>query len=62
MLRLTDFEPSNGPDVQVYLVAAPDAHDSDVVRRAGFVSLGAVKGNNKGDQDYDVFSDVDLSK
>ena len=61
LLRLTSFETSNGPDVQVYLVAAPDATDSDTVTKAGFVHLGALPGNI-GDQNYDVPADVDLSK
>jgi hypothetical protein len=60
-LRLTDFQTSNGPDVRVYLVAASDASDSDTVTRAGFVELGALKGNI-GDQNYDVPADVDLAK
>ena len=60
-LRLSGFETSNGPDVQVYLVAAPDAIDNDTVTRAGFLSLGTLKGN-VGDQNYDVPSGVDLSK
>src|SRR5437016_12690824 len=29
VLRLTEFETSNGPDVHVYAVAAPDAQDSE---------------------------------
>ncbi|HSB35924.1 MAG TPA: DM13 domain-containing protein [Thermoanaerobaculia bacterium] len=60
-LRLTDFETSNGPDVQVYLVAASDASDNETVTRAGFVPLGALKGNI-GDQNYEVPSDLDLGK
>lgn len=60
-LRLTDFETSNGPDVRVYLVAAGDAADSDTVRNAGFIELGALKGN-QGDQNYDIPADVDLNK
>lgn len=60
-LRLTDFETSNGPDVQVYLVAAADASDNETVTKAGFVHLGALKGNI-GDQNYDVPSDLDLGK
>lgn len=60
-LRLTDFQTSNGPDVQVYLVAATDASDNNTVTNAGFVSLGALKGN-VGNQNYEVGSDVDLSK
>src|SRR5687768_7665862 len=45
VLRLSEFETSNGPDLQLYLVAAPDATDSGIVKKAGFVSLGALKGN-----------------
>jgi hypothetical protein len=61
VLRLTNFETSNGPDVQVYLVAAADAKDNATVTQAGFIHLGALKGNT-GDQNYDVPSDSDLSK
>ena len=60
-LRLTNFETSNGPDVHVYLVAAPDAKDNDTVKKAGFVELGTLKGNI-GDQNYDVPDNVDLAK
>lgn len=61
ILRLTEFETSNGPDVRVYLVAAPDAKDNDTVKQAGFIDLGAMKGN-RGDQNYEVPAGVDLSK
>lgn len=61
VLRFTDFETSNGPDVQVYLVAAPDANDSETVKKAGFVHVGALKGN-QGDQNYELPASVDLSK
>jgi hypothetical protein len=61
VLRLTDFETSNGPDVHVYLVAARDAADNDTVTRSGFIELGSLKGNI-GDQNYDLPSDVDLTK
>jgi len=61
ILRLADFSTSNGPDVQVYLGVAPDALDSETVTRAGFVRLGALKGN-VGDQNYEIPADVDLSK
>src|SRR5918999_2910014 len=60
-LRLTEFETSNGPDLQLNLIAADDAKDDATVKRAGFVSLGALKGN-KGDQNYEIPDDVDLSK
>lgn len=61
VLRFTEFETSNGPDVQVYLVAADDAEDSETVTKAGFIHIGALKGNI-GDQNYDLPSGVDLSK
>jgi hypothetical protein len=60
VLRLTQFETSNGPDVQLYLVAANDATDNATVTKAGFVHLGALKGNI-GDQNYDIPSNVDLT-
>jgi hypothetical protein len=60
-LRLTEFETSNGPDVQVYLVAATDAADNETVTRAGFLHLGPLKGNI-GDQNYEVPADADLKK
>jgi len=61
VLRLTDFKTSNGPDVHVYLIAAPDAKDDATVKNAGFVDLGSMKGN-VGDQNYDVPGSVDLHK
>lgn len=61
IVRLTAFETSNGPDVRVYLVAAKDATDNETVTRAGFVDLGGMKGN-KGDQNYDVPTSIDLSQ
>ena len=53
VLRFTSFETSNGPDVQVYLVAAPDALDNETVTKAGFLPLGGLKGN-QGDQNYEL--------
>ena len=61
VLRFTNFETSNGPDVRVYLVAAKDASDSETVKQAGFVEVGALKGNI-GDQNYELPSDLDLNK
>ena len=60
-LRLTEFETSNGPDVQVYLVATHDANDNETVTKAGFIHLGALKGS-VGNQNYEVPADVDLTK
>lgn len=61
VLRFSEFETSNGPDVQVYLVAADDANDSETVTKAEFIHIGALKGNI-GDQNYDLPADVDLDK
>jgi hypothetical protein len=61
VLRFTNFKTSNGPDVHIYLVAANDAKDNASVLRAGFIDLGAMKGNI-GDQNYTLAPDVDLSK
>jgi hypothetical protein len=61
VLRFADFAIENGPDLYVYLVAATDAPDNDTVERAGYVSLGRLKGN-QGDQNYLIPSDIDLSR
>jgi hypothetical protein len=60
-VRLTGFETSNGPDVHVYLVAAPDATDNSTVTQAGFLDLGSLKGNI-GDQNYDIPEGTDVAK
>jgi hypothetical protein len=61
MLRFTNFDTSNGPDVHVYMVAADDAKDAATVKRAGFLDLGVIKGN-VGDQNYILPSDLDMGK
>lgn len=61
VLRLENFEVLNGPDLYVYVSAAPDANDEAAITDAGFVSLGALKGN-KGNQNYELPADFDLSK
>jgi Electron transfer DM13 len=61
VLRLTNFETSNGPAVHVYLIAAADANDADSVKNAQPIDLGEMKGN-KGDQNYDVPAAIDLAK
>ena len=52
-LRLENFQSTNGPDLYVYLATDTEASD--------FVSLGRLKAN-MGNQNYEVPSDVDLSK
>ena len=43
------------------MVATDDANDSETVANAGFIHLGALKGNI-GDQNYELPSDLDLNK
>jgi Electron transfer DM13 len=57
VLRFTNFTTSNGPDVHVYMVASDDAKDVATVQQAGFIDLGAIKGQN-----YTLGSDLDLAK
>ena len=60
VLRLEGFKTDNGPDLNVYLAAAPaeanaGQFDDD------FVDLGDLKGNI-GDQNYEIPDDVDLER
>ena len=61
VLRLTDFSVDNGPDLHIRLIAANDAKDTASVAKADHVELGKLKGN-KGNQNYDLPENVDLSK
>jgi hypothetical protein len=59
LVRLTEFTVTNGPDLEVWLVKAPDPQSSDDVKRSEWVSLGPLKGN-KGDQTYIVPDGTDI--
>ena len=61
VLRLTDFSVDNGPDLHVRLIAADDAKNTASVAKTDHVELGKLKGN-KGNQNYDLPENVDLSK
>jgi hypothetical protein len=61
VLRLTDFATSNGPDVRVYLIEAPDASDNATVTKSGYLELGKLKGN-EGNQNYEIPAGTDLNK
>ncbi|MGQ0642007.1 MAG: DM13 domain-containing protein [Gemmatimonadaceae bacterium] len=61
VLRLIDFATSDGPDLQVYLLGSPSAANGADLDAAGFVSLGALKGNI-GEQNYAIPDGVDLSR
>jgi hypothetical protein len=63
VLRLTHFKTSNGPDVHVILIAAPDADDDANFLKSSTdrVELGKLKGN-EGDQNYVIPAGTDLAK
>ncbi|MGH7613970.1 MAG: DM13 domain-containing protein [Gemmatimonadales bacterium] len=61
MLRFTEFETLNGPDLQVYLLGSVDAASRRDLDASGFLSLGALKGN-AGDQNYEIPADADLAQ
>lgn len=60
LLRLTEFEVTNGPDLEVWLVADPDPQTSADVKASQWLSLGPLKGNI-GDQTYTVPAATDVS-
>jgi Electron transfer DM13 len=59
VLRLEDFEVTNGPDLRVYLVPDVDPQGRDDI--TGYVELGPLKGNI-GDQNYEIPAGTDVSK
>jgi hypothetical protein len=61
VLRLTNFETDNGPDLHVRLIAADDAKDTASVAKTGYVEVAKLKGN-KGNQNYELPTNVDLGK
>ncbi|MDX2066723.1 MAG: DM13 domain-containing protein [Fimbriimonadaceae bacterium] len=56
VLRLENFETSNGPDVHVYLLKGTD---SNAVKDGDYIDLGVIKGNI-GSQNYTLPNDLDL--
>jgi hypothetical protein len=54
VLRLEDFEVTNGPDLHVFLIPQDGSMD-------GSVDLGSLKGNI-GDQNYEIPTDVDITQ
>lgn len=63
ILRLSDFRTSNGPDVHVVLARPSDPLLQGIQQSnaPGFVELGALKGN-EGGQDYVLPAVVDVNK
>lgn len=59
-LQLTEFEVTNGPDLEVWLSAHPDPQTSDDIKGAAYLSLGQLKGNI-GNQAYAIPAETDIS-
>lgn len=60
LVRLEGLVTDNGPDLRVYLSAAP-ADADPILHEDEFVDLGPLKGN-RGDQNYGVPTDVDVTE
>ena len=59
-IRFTEFEVTNGPDLEVWMVQGDGIQSSQDVKNRQWVSLGRLKGNI-GDQNYDVPDGIDWS-
>lgn len=59
VLRLEDFDVTNGPDLHVILSPENDPQSRDDVTSAGYVDLGKLKGN-VGNQNYEIPNDVQI--
>lgn len=60
LLRLTEFQVTNGPDLEVWLVAHPNPESASDVTGSTWLSLGQLKGNI-GDQTYMIPDETDLA-
>jgi len=61
VLRFSSFETLNGPDLQVYLLGAPNVRNRAELEAAGYVALGPLKGNI-GDQNYVIPAGTELAR
>jgi hypothetical protein len=61
VLRLENFKSTNGPDLFVGLSGHPMPRSKGEVHDQGYVELARLKGN-EGNQNYEVPTDLDLSK
>ena len=58
VLRFEGLSVTNGPDLHVLVSTHSDPMTKDELRDAGYSTLGQLKGN-RGDQNYEVPSDID---
>ena len=64
VLRITNLDTDNGPDLKVWLAAAPVIEGRDgwfVFDDDDYLDLGPLKGN-KGNQNYRIPADADIAK
>ena len=61
IVRFSRFRTLNGPDVRVYLLGKTDVASRRHLAQAGYLDLGALKGN-VGDQTYEIPAGTDLSQ
>ena len=59
LLRLEDFQTTNGPELHVVLSQSPDPQSSAEVKSPGYLDLGKLKGNI-GNQNYPIPSGTDV--
>ena len=59
VLRLEDFEVTNGPDLHVFLTPVTDVQSGSDVKADGYLDLGELRGNI-GDQNYELPADFDV--
>ena len=60
ILRLEDFQVTNGPDLRVYLTRAQNPEGAGEVTGPGHLELSKLKGN-MGNQNYPIPDDADVS-
>jgi hypothetical protein len=61
VLRLEDFEVTNGPDLRVLLAAHADPMSRSELDGSGYVELAPLKGN-VGNQNYPIPSEVEIAE
>ncbi|HEU4323576.1 MAG TPA: DM13 domain-containing protein [Roseiflexaceae bacterium] len=61
LLRLEDFNVTNGPDLRVYLSADPSPRDADALVSGDSVEIAPLKGNI-GNQNYDIPAELDPAR
>ena len=61
LLRLEDFEVTNGPDLRVLLAEPGDPMSRVELQAGGYTHLAKLKGNI-GNQNYEIPADIDLDE